>query len=130
MPRSEFSKATKLAAYDRSGGTCEATGKLYGLPPRMRCGRSIVNGAEYDHLNADSNGGDTSLENCRAVCTPCHRYKTSTIDAPRAAKTARIRAKRAGVSKKKRQWTPDPTKFVKVGFGKYERRTALDGEGK
>lgn len=64
--RREFSKATKTAALERSGGVCE-------------CGCGVpfgVEGVEYDHDLPDWLGGDNSLENCKALRVKCHRRKT------------------------------------------------------
>lgn len=87
MSRREFSTATRKAALKRSGGVCEAVGDWYGLPAGKRCCNRLSYGVEYDHLILVANSGDASLENCRAVCIPCHRHKTTTLDIPTAAKT-------------------------------------------
>lgn len=97
MGRAEFSKATKRAAYDRSGELCEAVGSLYGLPPGQRCNMPLSRGVEYDHIDLEANSHDASLENCAAVCPPCHRIKTTTHDIPKAAKTLRQQDKARGI---------------------------------
>jgi 5-methylcytosine-specific restriction endonuclease McrA len=97
MPRIEFSKSVKRAAWDRAGGRCEASGVLYGLPETVVCGRDLRHGVEYDHVLADSNGGAASLENCAAVCPRCHAYKSREVDTPRAAKSVRQGDKHRGI---------------------------------
>ncbi len=100
MSRAEFTKATKREALKRSGGRCEAKGKMYGLPPRFSaCGAPLAYGVEFDHIILDANSKDNSLENCAAVCPRCHRWKTSKHDTPLAAKTLRQQDKANGVRK-------------------------------
>lgn len=62
--RREFPKAVKREALLRSGGICEGEGHLYGLPDGVRCNRDLSYGVHFDHVNADSNGGKPTLENC------------------------------------------------------------------
>lgn len=94
--RNEFSKATKLEAFDRSRGFCEAC--LQSLS-----GRS----PEYDHIIPDYLGGSNELDNCQVLCPKCHRQKTSDEDRPRIDKSRRIIEKRAGVRTKKGWWKPE-----------------------
>lgn len=101
MTRANFSKPTKRAALARSGGLCEAEGCFYGLPEGQRCNVSLANGVEFDHFDLVANSNDNSLENCRAVCPACHRFKTRTIDIPKAAKTVRQQDRAKGVVKPK-----------------------------
>ena len=90
MARLEFSSATRKQARARSGMRCEAIGAFYGLPNGQRCNADLtLAGIEYDHFILDHNSKDNSLANCRAVCPKCHRWKTSHIDVPTAAKTKR-----------------------------------------
>lgn len=92
MARIEFTRATKEAAWDRSGGACEADGAAYGLPPGVRCGENMtVKGVEYDHINPVEQSQDARLENCLAVCPTCHRWKTGHRDIPMLAKGKRQR---------------------------------------
>lgn len=95
--RSEFTKPTKRAALERSGMLCEAVGADYGLDEKKRCNAPLSYGLDFDHVIADSIGGDNSLENCAAVCRTCHKFKTARIDTPRAAKTKRISDKHMGI---------------------------------
>lgn len=92
MSRKEFTRKTKDAAWERSGGACEGSGPLYGLAPSVRCGDDLtVKGVEYDHIDMDANSKDNSLENCCACCPACHLFKTTKHDIPKAAKTVRQR---------------------------------------
>ncbi len=99
MARREFSKEVKRAALKRSGMKCEAVGDMYGFDPGQRCGVNLNVGVQYDHIIADSIGGEPTLDNCAAVCMSCHGYKTRTVDTPRAAKTKRISDKAKGISR-------------------------------
>jgi 5-methylcytosine-specific restriction enzyme A len=90
--RSEFSKATKQAALRRSGGVCEAVGRMYGLEAETRCTASLANGFEADHYPKSAlDEGSNGLDNCVAVCKACHKFKTRTYDIPMQAKGRRIR---------------------------------------
>jgi len=108
MSRTEFSKPTKRAALARAMNRCEASGFLYGLPATAVCGVSLAHGVEFDHVVADSNGGDASLGNCLAVCVKCHKYKTDKHDTPRAAKGLRQQDKARGIKGPKRNWGKRP----------------------
>jgi len=100
MARKEFTSKTKEAAWERSGGACEAEGKTYGLMAGVRCGEDLeVKGVEYDHINPDANSKDNSLENCCACCVTCHQHKTSNRDAALLAKTRHQRRSARGIKK-------------------------------
>lgn len=101
--RANFSKVTKRQALARSGGLCEAIGAIYGLPEGRHCNAPLAHGVEFDHFDLDANSKDNSLENCRAVCPSCHRFKTRTVDIPKAAKTVRQQDRDNGVVKPKGQ---------------------------
>jgi len=85
--RAEFSKATKLAAWERCRGMCECG-----------CGQKIIGRPEYDHVIEDTLTHDNSLENCMVMAKRCHRIKTDE-NRPEIDKTRRILEKRAGVRK-------------------------------
>lgn len=85
--RHEFTAKTKRAALERSGGRCEADGALYGLPVGTRCANDLARGVIFDHVIADHNSRDNSLENCKSICFPCNRFKTHKHDAQMIAKT-------------------------------------------
>lgn len=104
MARNEFTKPTKRAARERSGGRCEAVGTWYGLQPGQRCNVPLSRGVEFDHVDLDANSHDNSLNNCAAVCKTCHAHKTRTRDIPLAAKTVRQHDKNDGIKGRKPQW--------------------------
>ena len=97
MARREFTKPIKRAALARSGMLCEAVGAWYGLDPGKRCNAPLSAGVEFDHIILDANSHDNSLENCAAVCIPCHRFKSAQVDTPTAAKTLRQQDKARGI---------------------------------
>jgi 5-methylcytosine-specific restriction endonuclease McrA len=86
--RTEFTKQTKLAAYERAGGRCEV------------CSAPLIPGCiEYDHIVPCAFGGSADLDNCEATCPACHGIKTTTRDIPAIAKSKRIRLRQAGIRK-------------------------------
>lgn len=111
MARKEFSTKTRKEALKRSGMVCEAVGAWYGLPAGKRCTNDLAYGVEYDHVILDANSKDNSLENCAAVCPKCHRWKTSNIDVPTAAKT--VRQELMGMKTRLKQKIPAPPKSAK-----------------
>lgn len=92
-----FTKPVKREALARSGRRCEATGPTYGLPDGIRCSADLGYGVEFDHIILWANSRDSSISNCLCVCPRCHRYKTTTHDTPKAAKTVRQRDKHDGI---------------------------------
>lgn len=92
MTRHNFTKATRKAAYLRSGGLCEARGSVYGLKPETRCSVPLNGKYDVDHwpIPATDEGSDT-LSNAVCCCKQCHRWKTSHYDVPMQAKGRRIR---------------------------------------
>ena len=72
----EFDLATQRAAWERSGGFCEAMkpgedGKLH------RCGMPLKGRRKrYDHILPAALGGKPTLANCQAICMPCDIEKT------------------------------------------------------
>lgn len=95
--RQEFSKRTKLTAYERCKGICECG-----------CGQKIIS-AEYDHWPVPAAiGGSNELSNCRVLAKRCHRVITAEKDAPAIAKTRRVFEKRAGVRDKRRGFKKPP----------------------
>ena len=99
MSRAEFTKPTKRARLNHSGGWCEANGPLYGRIER--CYADLAYGVEFDHFNLEANSHDNSLENCRAVCIKCHAWKTNNHDKKLAAKTLRQQDKSRGIQSPK-----------------------------
>lgn len=96
MSRSEFTRKTRQEALKRSEMLCEAVGIRYGLDAGKRCNAPLGYGVDFDHVIADSHGGDNSLDNCAAICKQCHKHKTAKYDTPVAAKLKRIEAKHNG----------------------------------
>jgi len=91
----DFSKPVKLEAWKRAGGRCEGcTAKLF------------IGKFQYDHRSPHAVSGDSSLFNCQVLCTNCHDEKTNKRDKPYIAKSNRIRAKHAGIRKRRgfRRW--------------------------
>lgn len=88
MKRKEFSKAVKLAAWERCKGHCECG-----------CNVKIIagDGPEYDHIVEDALGGEPTLENCRVMRKRCHAGKTSerrpNLDKARSGFEKRIKAR-------------------------------------
>ena len=124
MTRTYFSKPVKREALKRSGGLCEAVGGWYGLEPGRRCNAPLAYGVEFDHIILDANSHDNSLGNCAAVCIACHKYKTSKIDVPTAAKTLRQRDKHLGIRGNKPKWPSRPLRSR--GFAKPPHMTDPD----
>lgn len=89
--RAEFSKATKLAAWERCGGRCECG-----------CGLKILGRPEYHHRVPAALGGSNELENCAVYSVKCHRLQTSETDVPEISKSQRIFEKRIGLRKSRR----------------------------
>lgn len=126
MARREFTKATKRAALARSEGRCEALGAWYNLESGCRCNAPLAAGVEFDHIDLDANSHDNSLENCAAVCVPCHKFKTAKIDTPKAAKTLRQQDKARGIARPKQQIRskgfPSPDKPARITKQQLPRR--------
>lgn len=95
MTRHEFSRKTKAAALERSGGRCEAIGARYGFSDGVRCAAYLcVTGVQYDHfpLGAHAEGSNV-LENCTATCPACNQRAANRIDKAVEAKIKRRRRK-------------------------------------
>ena len=103
--REEFSKRTKLEAFERAQGKCEECGCL------LRAGHF-----EYDHDKPAAFNGRATIGNCRVLCVGCHSHKTFGRDLPAIAKSNRIRAKEAGI---KRQ-----SKFACGKSSKWKRKVS------
>jgi 5-methylcytosine-specific restriction endonuclease McrA len=73
-----------------------------------------VGRAEYDHALPDFFTKDASAENCRVLCSKCHRLKTSTEDVPRIAETKRQQRKNVGA------WPKTKRPLRSRGFPKTE----------
>ena len=87
--RREFPAKVRVAAWDRCKGYCE------------KCGAWLYVGRfAYDHIIADSIGGEPTLENVQVLCSACHGEKTAKLDTPRAAKTKRQHRNHIGAKPK------------------------------
>lgn len=83
--RQEFSKAVRLAAWDRAGGRCEGcTRKLF------------VGDIFYDHVNPDGLTGQPTAANCQVLCRSCHAIKTR-ADVANIARAKRREAAHLGI---------------------------------
>lgn len=90
LVRHEFPASIKRAALARSGGQCEAAGERYGLPPGVRCQRTIAPGAvQFDHFPRgahDPHPDTRGLDNCVATCPACNQHAANHIDKQREQK--------------------------------------------
>jgi 5-methylcytosine-specific restriction endonuclease McrA len=92
--RRDFTKAVKLAAFQRADGRCEkCTAQLY--PGKYR----------YDHVVPDTFGGAPTLENCQVICIACDSEKTYGKDIPAIAKNNRMRERNLGIKRNKTRRT-------------------------
>lgn len=103
--RLEFTKKTKQEALRRSEGKCEASGPFYNRPWDDACNADLAKGVQFDHFILASEGGDNSIDNCRAVCPSCHSWKTRKIDTPKAAKIKRIARKNGPIELRRKTKT-------------------------
>lgn len=82
--RHEFPASVKRAAFERSGGQCEAVGSRYGLPDGVRCQRQIAKGAvQYDHYPRgahDPHPDTRTIGNCVACCPACNQFAANHTD--------------------------------------------------
>lgn len=85
MPRSrEFTGKVRKSALARSNYRCEW------VDDTGRCEIALVaGGVEYDHVLPMALGGESTLENCQALCSIHHKLKTSVGDIPRIRKADR-----------------------------------------
>ena len=95
--RKEFSTKVKKAAYERAAGICECG-----------CGRFFNEHhpkeySVFDHDDADFNGGDNTLENCKCIRFDCHKIKTAVKDMPVIKKIRREKKRRTGMGANKRK---------------------------
>ena len=102
--RREFSRGTKLEAYEKAGGKCQI------------CGVELRGIAHYDHRIPDAIGGANTVENCSVVCKACHGVKTATQDVPTIAKSKRVRMRHAGIKK------PSTFRRAPPGYDSFRRQ--------
>ena len=68
-----FSESTKDAAFKRSQGYCECA-RVSHAHWLGRCATAITrHSAEYHHVVSQDAYGSDGLENCEALCVPCHK---------------------------------------------------------
>lgn len=110
--RREFSAKVKRDALMRAS-------KATGFPCCEKCGVMIKGGkVEFDHVIADTFGGEPTLENCAVLCPACHGRKTSTQDVPAYAWSERQRNKEAFIRK--------PSRFACARGSKFKQK--LNGQ--
>ena len=119
----EFSRKTKMAAWERADGRCEhediyrsqhSSRRLF---IRERCNKKLSTGdIFYDHRIPEAISHDNSLANCQVLCRAHHDEKTATADVPTIAKVKRIQAKHVGASKPSSR-----------GFAQSRYRKLMDG---
>ena len=104
--REEFSRKTKLEAFERAQGKCEA------------CGCLLRGRFDYDHDKPAAFNGRATVGNCRVLCVGCHSRKTFGRDIPAIAKSNRIRAKEAGIKRQSKFACSRDSKWKKkIGGG-------------
>jgi len=111
MNRAEFSKRTRLEAFERANGYCE------------QCGIKLKAGNhEYHHKSFDSS--DNTFSNCVLLCRDCHSRITKER-APLIAKSNRIRERIAGIKRISGRPLPGTrrSKFKHKMNGTWERRS-------
>ena len=67
-----FSQETRRAAYERAGGRCECLRQSCAAHLAGRCGRPLTDGWHAHSVRAPREGGGDDLDNCEALCIPCH----------------------------------------------------------
>jgi 5-methylcytosine-specific restriction endonuclease McrA len=107
VTRLEFTKPTRRDALKRSGQICEAVGARYGLKPDTRCTNKLSYGVEFHHDTEAEMGGDNSLQNCVAVCIPCHRFVTKKF-IKELRHSDRVRDRNSGITKPKSRLRKPP----------------------
>lgn len=90
--RSKVACGTRLAVYMRDKWRCQYCGREFTPAEENLTGRYAPFVLEYnektrwqepvfleiDHIHPQSLGGDNSMENLRAACTPCNKRKLAT----------------------------------------------------
>ena len=96
--RNNFSKDTKRAAYERSGGICEC--HLIPHVFKVACGLRLSPGNTfYEHINPDKISGRNDLDNAAVLTKTCWKIKTATFDLPTIAKSNRTQDRARGIYK-------------------------------
>lgn len=66
--RRKFNLSEKIALFDEAGGRC------------CECGEELGGGWHADHIHPHSRGGQTAVENGRALCPKCNLRKGSNVN--------------------------------------------------
>lgn len=89
--RLEFDRKTKQRRFAYCGGYCEG------------CGAKLMPGHfQYDHDKEANDSGDNSFENCRCLCTACHKLKTKKY-IQETRKAERVRDRHIGAMPKSKR---------------------------
>ena len=123
MSRTEFSAATKRAAWERANGQCEHRDATHAEGWQVCFKRLFPGDIFYDHVIPDALGGDNSLSNCQVLCKAHHDPKTRAEDVPRIAKMKRQRAKHVGAVKSRRSSLSHPKLKRRMDGQVVSRRT-------
>jgi 5-methylcytosine-specific restriction endonuclease McrA len=70
-----FPQDVKDRAYRRAGGKCECARTVCGH--KGRCNASLADGWHAHHVTSQDAGGSDGIENCEALCIPCHKKTAS-----------------------------------------------------
>lgn len=105
----DFSRKTKVAAWERADGRCEHDEFYRSQAPRdngdfirERCNKKLFPGdIFYDHIIPEAISHDNSRSNCQVLCRDHHDAKTHKADVPTIAKVKRIQAKHIGAKPKR-----------------------------
>lgn len=101
-PDSAIPPRVRLRVFERAAGRCQS------------CTRKISPGDSWqaDHVQALINGGQNRESNLQCLCGWCHKGKTAG-DVAEKSRTARVKAKHAGVKPKSRFACSKDSKFRK-----------------
>lgn len=70
-----FSQDVKDRAYLRAGGKCKCRRSSHGRSGR--CNASLAREWHAHHIASQAAGGSDGVENCEALCIPCHENTRS-----------------------------------------------------
>ena len=117
MPDSRnFPRAVKRAAFKHANGCCES------------CGVKIGHGGiEYHHIIEWTITHDSSLGNCRVLCSPCH-LKITKARRPEIDKTRRLADRAIGIKRPGKKMPAGRDSAISKTFnsGVVERRSGAE----
>ena len=125
MVRQNFTQTTRKAAYERSGGFCEASGVRYGKEPGERCNKPIGKVFHADHYPRgahDPHPDTRSLANCVACCPECNLYAAQHFDTPFEARLKKVLRKRGLGPKPPKRKAKIPTPAKRLTSRPFEKR--------